>query len=468
MSSSQFDLIVIGAGPGGYVAAIRGSQLGKKVAIIERENLGGVCLNWGCIPSKSLLKSAETFQDLKDLKDHGIEVSGIKHDFTKVVGRSRKVAQINSKGVEFLMKKNKIQVIMGHATFENSKTLSVKTKDGKTEKLTSEKILVATGARSREIPAFPVDGKRIMGYREAIVQTHQPKSALVIGAGAIGCEFSYVWASFGTNVTLVEAAPRVLPLEEPDSSAVLDGYFKKIGIDIMAGSTVEKCERQETGVKVTLKNKEGKVVTKNVDQVLVSIGVQPNTEDLGLEKIGVKLTDRGFVGVDLKNFQTNVPGVFAIGDVAGPPMLAHKASLEGINCVEKMFGLNPPPIEYHLIPRATYCQPQVASVGWTEEEAKKAGHKIKVGKFPFAASGKARAIGHTLGHVKVITDEKYGEILGTHIVGSDATEMIAEGTLAQRLEATADFIAKTSHAHPTLSEAYLEAIEVALGHGVHV
>jgi dihydrolipoamide dehydrogenase len=468
MADENYDLVVIGSGPGGYVAAIRAAQLKMKVAIIEREDLGGVCLNWGCIPSKSLLKSAELYQDIQNLKPHGITVGEIGHDFSKVVGRSRKVANVNSKGVEFLMKKNKIDTIYGHASFTSPDELEVEAQDGKKQSVKAKNFIIATGARSREISKFPIDGKTVLGYRDAIVQKEQPESVVVIGGGAIGCEFAYVWASFGTKVTLIEMAPRLLPLEDPESSTVLEQELKKLKIEVITGAGVEDVKKSKGKLEVSYKDGEGKIHKKTVDQTLVSIGVQPNTEKLGLEKAKVKLSDKGFIQIEKGSYQTSQKNIFAIGDVVGPPMLAHKASLEGIHCVEKLAGKEIPNIDYSLIPRATYCQPQVASVGFTEEEAKKKGYDVKIGKFPFQASGKARAIGHTVGHVKVVIDRKYGELLGTHIVGNDATEMIAEGTLAQRLESTADFVTKTSHAHPTLSEAYLEAMEAALGHAVHI
>jgi len=466
----EFDLIVIGSGPGGYVAAIRASQLKMKVALIEKERLGGVCLNWGCIPSKALLKSAELFQEMKTAGEFGIQVSGLEADFSKVVQRSREVADVNSKGVEFLMKKNKVEVIFGKAEFLNSTSISVKDASGtELRQVSAKKIIIATGARTRALPNLKPDGKHILGYREAIVREKKPESALVIGAGAIGMEFAYVWNSFGSKVSIVEYADRIIPLEDTDSSKAVAFDYKKMGIELLTGAMVTKVEVTDKGIRAQVKsNKDASLKTIEKEVALLAAGVEPNTEGLNLEKLGLKLTDRGFIEIDHRTYQTSIASIYAIGDVAGPPMLAHKASLEAINCVENLSGHANPAINMSLIPKATYCQPQIASVGLSEEEAKAKGYTVQVGKFPFQASGKARAIGHTSGFVKVIVDAKYGELLGTHIVGHDATEMIAEATLAQRLESVPELILKTSHAHPTLSEAFMEAVASAKGEAIHI
>ena len=464
MPERQFDVAVIGGGPGGYVAAIRASQLGMKVAVIERDKLGGVCLNWGCIPTKALLKNAEIFQHFKHADEWGITYKDLQFDFPKIIARSRKVAQLNSKGVEYLFKKNKIEHISGFGKLLGSGKVEVSNGGKVSETVSAKHIIVATGARARTIPGVAIDGKQIISSTEAMSLQSLPKSMIVIGAGAIGVEFAYFYNAFGTKVTIVEMLPNILPVEDKELSKLLESSFKKSGVEIF---TETKVESVTTGkeVSVAISTKEGKKTLK-ADVALMAIGVQGNVENIGLEKLGVKV-EKGWIQVD--DFgKTNVPGIYALGDVAGSPWLAHVASKEGIICVEAIAGKNPQPIDYDNIPGCTYCQPQVASLGLTEEKALAAGYQIKVGRFPFSASGKARAIGATEGLVKLIFDAKYGELLGAHILGSEATEMIAELGAAKTLETTVDGIAKTIHAHPTLSEAIMEAAENAYGHSIHI
>src|SRR6056297_288319 len=463
----KFDIIIVGSGPGGYVAAIRASQLGKKVAVVERESLGGVCLNWGCIPTKALIKSAQVFNYIEHASDFGITISDSKVDFDKMIGRSRDIAGGMSKGVQFLMKKNKITVLEGEGKLVRGKKVEVKGEKG-TETHEADHIIIATGARSRELPTLKQDGKKIIGYREAMTLEKQPKSMVVVGAGAIGTEFAYVYNSIGTKVTVVEYMKQgLVPREDKDISKELGKVFKKAGIDIKAGTAVEKVDTSGKGCKVTLKNqKSGKEEVIECDIVLSAAGVTPNTENIGLEALGIK-TDKGVIQVD-EYYNTNVKGIYAIGDCVPGPALAHVASAEGILCVEKIAGLNPEPIDYNNIPSCTYCVPEVASVGYTEETAKEAGYEVKVGKFPFTASGKAKAAGHPEGFVKVIYDKKYGEWLGAHMIGYNATEMIAEVIAARKLETTGHEIIKSIHPHPTMSEAIMEASAAAYDEVIHL
>jgi len=464
----KFDLIIIGSGPGGYVAAIRASQLGMKVAIIERESLGGICLNWGCIPTKALLKSAQVFQYIQHASDYGITVGDAKADFSGMIKRSRDVAEGNSKGVEFLMRKNKIEVIMGTGTLLRGKKVEVTDGDGKKTVYEASHVIVATGARAKELPNLKIDGKNIIGYRKAMSLEKQPKSMVVVGGGAIGVEFAYFYNAIGTEVTIVEFLEQgLVPREDKDVSKDLGRAFKKQGIKVMGNSSVEKVDSSGKQCKVTVKNrKTEKEVVIECEVVLSAVGVSPNTENIGLEALGIK-TDSGMVVVN-EYYETNVPGIYAIGDIVAGPALAHVASAEGITCVEKIAGHNPEPIDYNNIPGCTYCSPEVASVGYTEAAAKEAGYEIKVGKFPYSASGKAKAAGATEGFVKVIFDAKYGEWLGAHFVGANVTEMIAEVVAARKLETTGNEIIKTIHPHPTMSEAVMEATAAAYGEVIHL
>ena len=462
----NYDLIVIGSGPGGYVAAIRASQLGLKTAVIERENLGGVCLNWGCIPTKALIKSAQVFEYIHHASDYGINVTGASHDFNAVIQRSRGVADGMSKGVQFLMKKNKIDVINGHGRIKGNNKVEVKAGDGSITTYEAKHIILATGARSRELPNIKQDGKKVFGYREAMTLPTQPKSLVVVGSGAIGVEFAYVYNSMGTKVTIVEFMPNIVPVEDEDVSKQLERSFKKAGIDVMTSSTVESVDTSGAGCKVQLKNKKGEIVTLEADAVLSAVGITPNIENLGLEEIGV-ITDKGRVVVN-EYYQTNMPGIYAIGDIVKGQALAHVASAEGIICVEKIAGHHPEPLDYNNIPGCTYCNPEIASVGYTEKAAKEAGYEIKVGKFPFSASGKASAAGAKDGFIKVIFDAKYGEFLGAHMIGANVTEMIAEIVVARKLETTGHEIIKSVHPHPTMSEAVMEAAAAAYGEVIHM
>ncbi|MBS4029257.1 MAG: dihydrolipoyl dehydrogenase [Ignavibacteriales bacterium] len=461
----EFDVSIIGGGPGGYVAAIRASQLGLKTAIVEKDKLGGVCLNWGCIPTKALLKNAEIYNQFKHAEEFGISYSNLKVDFKKVIERSRKVALLNSKGVEYLMKKNKIEHISGFGKLKAKGLIEV-SKDGKViEEIKSKHTIISTGARPRTIPGITVDGKKVITSTEAMTLQSIPKSMVIIGAGAIGIEFAYFYNSFGTKVTVVEMMPNILPVEDKEISKLLESNFKKNGIEILTDTKVENVTAGKNDVTIVVSNKDGKKSLK-AEIALNAIGVQGNIENIGLETLGIKV-EKGWIIVD--DFgKTNVDGIYAIGDVAGPPWLAHVASKEGIVCVENIAGKKPQPIDWDNIPGCTYCQPQVASVGLTEEKAITAGYQIKVGRFPFSASGKARAIGETDGLVKLIFDTKYGELLGAHILGSEATEMLAELNVAKSLEATGESIFGTMHAHPTLSEAIMEAAENAYGHSIHI
>jgi dihydrolipoamide dehydrogenase len=465
MEQREFDVTIIGGGPGGYVAAIRASQLGLKTAIVEKAQLGGVCLNWGCIPTKTLLKNAEIYNHFKHADEFGISYSNLKFDFKKIIERSRKVALLNSKGVEYLMKKNKIEHISGFGKLKSKGIIEVSNNGKVVEEIKSKHTIIATGARSRTIPGITVDGKKVITSSEAMTLQSVPQSMIIIGAGAIGIEFAYFYNAFGTKVTIVEMLSNILPVEDKEISKLLESNFKKNGIEIFSETKVESVTVGKKDVEVVVSNKDGKKSLK-AEIALNAIGVQGNVENIGLETLGVK-TEKGWITVD--DFgKTNVDGIYAIGDVAGPPWLAHVASKEGIVCVEKIAGKNPQPIDWDNIPGCTYCQPQVASVGLTEEKALAAGYQIKVGRFPFSASGKARAIGETDGLVKLIFDAKYSELLGAHILGSEATEMLAELNVAKSLEATGESIFGTMHAHPTLSEAIMEAAENAYGHSIHI
>ena len=460
-----YDVIVLGSGPGGYPAAIRASQLGKKVAIVERESLGGICLNWGCIPTKALLKSANVFEYAKHAADYGINIANPQQDFGGVIGRSRGVADKMSKGIQFLMKKNKIDVIMGTGKLVAANKMEITAADNSKRTLEAKNIILALGARAKQLPTMPIDGKKIIGYREAMSITTQPKSMIVCGSGAIGSEFAYFYNSMGTKVTIVEFMPRIVPVEDEDISKELEKQFKKQGIGVMTSSEVLKVDTSGAGVKATVKTADGEV-TLEADILLSAVGVVANLENVGLEALGVK-TDKGKIIVDA-NQQTSVPGLYAIGDCTPGQALAHVASKEGINAAEHLSGHKPEPIDYNNIPGCTYCSPEVASVGFTEKAAKDAGYEIKVGKFPFIASGKAVAAGATEGFVKVIYDAKYGEFLGCHMIGMNVTEMIAEAVVARKFETTGHEILNAIHPHPTMSEALKEATAVAYGEATDI
>lgn len=464
----QFDIIIIGSGPGGYVAAIRASQLGKKVAVVEKESLGGVCLNWGCIPTKALLKSAQVFNYIHHAEEYGIKIGSPDADFPKMISRSRSVADGMSKGVNFLMKKNKITILEGTGKLARGKKVVVTDKDGKKAEYTADHIIIATGGRARELPNLKIDGTKIIGYREAMTLPIQPKKLVVVGAGAIGVEFAYFYHSIGTEVTVVEFMEQgLLPREDADISKELGKIYKKAGMNILANSAVENVDISGAQCKVTVKNrKDNTTQVIECDVVLSAAGVSPNTEDIGLEALGVE-TDRGMIKVD-GYCQTNVPGIYAIGDVIPTQALAHVASAEGIVCVEKIAGHHPEPLDYSNIPSCTYCWPEVSSVGMTEAQAKEAGYELKIGKFPFSASGKASASGAKDGFVKVIYDAKYGELLGAHMIGANVTEMIAELVLAKKLESTGMEILKAVHPHPTMSEAVMEATAAAYDEVIHL
>jgi len=461
----NYDIIVLGSGPGGYVTAIRASQLGFKVAVVEKESLGGICLNWGCIPTKALLKSAQVFEYLNHAKEYGLSADNVKADFTGVVKRSRDVADGMSKGVQFLMKKNKIEVINGFGTVKPGKKVEVKAADGKTTTYEAKHIIIATGARSRVLPNLPQDGKKIIGYREALTLAKQPKSMVVVGSGAIGVEFAYFYATMGTKVTVVEFMPNIVPVEDEDVSKQLERSFKKMGIDVMTEASVESVDTKGTDCKVKIKTKTGEQII-DAEIVLSAVGIVSNIEGIGLEEVGIA-TDKGKILTD-KYYQTNVPGYYAIGDCSPGQALAHVASAEGITCVEKIAGMHVETMDYNNIPGCTYCQPEIASVGYTEKKAKEAGYEIKVGKFPFTASGKAKAAGAPDGFVKVIFDAKYGELLGAHMIGANVTEMIAELVTARKLETTGHEILKAVHPHPTMSEAVMEATAAAYGEVIHM
>ena len=461
----NYDVIIIGSGPGGYVAAIRASQLGLKTAIVERESLGGICLNWGCIPTKALLKSAQVFEYINHAADYGIKTAPAEADFGAVIKRSRGVAEGMSKGVQFLMKKNKIEVIMGTAKVKPNNKVEVRAADGSQKEITAPHIIVATGSRSRELPNLKQDGKKIIGYRQAMNLPQQPKSMVVVGSGAIGVEFAYFYATMGTQVTIVEFLDNIVPVEDEDVSKQLLRNFKKAGINVMTSSTVESVDTSGAGCKVQVKTATGTQVLE-ADIVLSAVGIIANIENIGLEETGIK-TEKGKIVVD-EFYRTGVKGYYAIGDVVTGQALAHVASAEGIICVEKIAGHHPEPLDYNNIPGCTYCTPEIASVGYTEKAAKAAGYELKIGKFPFSASGKASAAGAKDGFVKMIYDAKYGELLGAHFIGANVTEMIAEIVVARKLETTGHEILKAIHPHPTMSEAIMEATADAYGEVIHL
>jgi len=457
---SKYDIIVLGSGPGGYVTAIRASQLGFKTAIVEKESLGGVCLNWGCIPTKALLKSAQVFEYLKHAEDYGLKVEGADKDFDAVVKRSRNVAEGMSKGVQFLMKKNKIDVIDGFGKLKPGKKIEV---DGK--EYSADNIIIATGARSRELPSLPQDGEKIIGYRKAMTLDKQPKSMIVVGSGAIGCEFGSFYNSMGTDVTIVEYMPNIVPVEDEEVSKQFERSLKKAGIKIMTNASVESVDTSGDGVVATVKTKKGEEKLE-ADIVLSAVGIKTNIEGIGLEDVGI-ITDKDKVIVN-DWYQTNMPGYYAIGDITPGPALAHVASAEGIICVEKIAGMHVEKLDYGNIPGCTYASPEIASVGMTEKQAKEAGYELKIGKFPFSASGKASASGNKDGFVKVIFDAKYGEWLGCHMIGAGVTDMIAEAVLGRKLETTGHEVLKAVHPHPTMSEAVMEAVAAAYDEVIHL
>lgn len=461
----KYDIIVLGSGPGGYVTAIRAAQLGFKTAIIEKENLGGVCLNWGCIPTKALLKSAQVFDYLKHASDYGLTVSEFDKDFGAVIQRSRGVADGMSKGIQFLMKKNKIDVINGYGTLKAGKKIDVKDADDKTTEYAADHIIIATGARSRELPNLPQDGTKVIGYRQAMTLEKQPKSMIVVGSGAIGVEFAHFYNAMGTDVTIVEYLPTIVPLEDDDISKQMERSMKKAGVKIMTNSSVESVDVSGNGVKATVKTSKGEEILE-ADILLSAVGIKTNIENIGLEQVGIA-TDRDKILVN-DFYQTNISGYYAIGDVVAGPALAHVASAEGITCVEKIAGLNVEPIDYGNIPGCTYATPEIASVGYTEKQAKEKGYELKIGKFPFTASGKAKAAGTPDGFVKVIFDAKYGEWLGCHMIGAGVTDMIAEAVVARKLETTGHEVLKSIHPHPTMSEAVMEAVADAYGEVIHL
>ena len=461
----KYDIIVLGSGPGGYVTAIRASQLGFKVAVIEKENLGGICLNWGCIPTKALLKSAQVFDYLKHASDYGLTVTAFDKDFNAVVKRSRDVAEGMSKGVQFLMKKNKIDVIDGFGKVKPGKKVDVTAADGKVTEYTADHIIIATGARSRELPNLPQDGKKVIGYRQAMTLPEQPKKMIVVGSGAIGVEFAHFYNAMGTEVTIVEFMANIVPVEDEDISKQMERSMKKAGVSIMTNASVERIDTSGNGVKAFVKTAKGEEVLE-ADILLSAVGIKTNIENIGLEETGIA-TDRDKILVNAY-YQTNVPGYYAIGDVTPGQALAHVASAEGILCVEKIAGLHVEALDYGNIPGCTYATPEIASVGMTEKQAKEKGYEIKVGKFPFSASGKAKAAGTPDGFVKVIFDAKYGEWLGCHMIGAGVTDMIAEAVVARKLETTGHEILKAVHPHPTMSEAVMEAVAEAYGEVIHL
>ena len=461
----NYDVIVVGSGPGGYVTAIRASQLGLKTAVIEKESLGGICLNWGCIPTKALLKSANVFDYINHAEDYGIKVNDYKADFNGIIKRSRSVAEKMSGGVQFLMKKNKIDIIMGNGKVLPGKKVQVTDDKGKNTEYSAKHIIIATGARSRQLPNLTQDGEKVIGYREAMVLPKLPKKMVVVGSGAIGVEFAYFYNAMGVDVTIVEFLPNIVPVEDEEVSKQLLRTFKKQGMKIMTESTVEKVDTKGKSCTVTVKTKKGEE-TIECDVVLSAVGIEANIQNIGLEDVGI-VVDKGKIIVN-DYYETNIPGYYAIGDAVPGPALAHVASAEGITCVEKIAGLNPESIDYGNIPGCTYCSPEIASVGMTEQAAKDAGHEIKIGKFPFSASGKASASGHNDGFIKLIFDAKYGELLGGHMIGANVTEMIAEIVAIRRLETTGHELIKTIHPHPTMSEAIMEAAAAAYGEVIHM
>ena len=465
MSSTKFDLIVLGSGPGGYVSAIRASQLGLKTAIVEAEELGGICLNWGCIPTKALLKSAQVFEYISHASDYGIQVSGAEADFGAMVKRSRGVADGMSKGVQFLMKKNKIEILSGWGKIQPGKKVEVTDTNGIKTVYAADHIIIATGARARELPTLKIDNEKVIGYRKAMTLEKQPKSMVVVGSGAIGVEFAYFYNSIGTKVTIVEFMDRIVPVEDEEVSKALEKIYKKSGITVMTSSEVTKVDTKGAGCKVTVKTAKGEEVLE-CEVVLSAAGVLSNLENIGLEEVGI-LVDKGKIQVN-DYYQTNMPGYYAIGDVVPGPALAHVASAEGIICVEKIAGHHPEALDYGNIPGCTYCSPEIASVGMTEAKAKAAGYEVRIGKFPFSASGKASAAGAKDGFVKLVFDKKYGEILGAHMIGANVTEMIAEIVAIRKLETTGHELIKTVHPHPTMSEAIMEAAAAAYDEVIHL
>ncbi len=461
----KYDVIIIGSGPGGYVTAIRASQLGFKVAVVEKENLGGICLNWGCIPTKALLKSAQVYDYLKHVDEYGLKAEAIDKDFEAVIKRSRSVAEGMSKGVQFLMKKNKIDIIDGFGKIKPGKKVDVTDAEGKVTEYSADSIIIATGARSRELPNLPQDGKKVIGYRQAMTLPEQPKKLIVVGSGAIGVEFAHFYNSMGTEVTIVEFLPNLVPLEDIDVSKQFERSFKKSGINVMTNSSVESVDTSGAGVKAVVKTKKGEEILE-ADVILSAVGIKSNIEGIGLEDVGI-VVDRDKILVN-DYYQTNIPGYYAIGDVVPGPALAHVASAEGITCVEKLAGIHTEPVDYKNIPGCTYATPEIASVGLTEAKAIEEGYEIKVGKFPFSASGKAKAAGTPDGFVKVIFDAKYGEWLGCHMIGAGVTDMIAEAVLGRKLETTGHEVLKTIHPHPTMSEAVMEAVADAYGEVIHL
>ncbi|HKL47817.1 MAG TPA: dihydrolipoyl dehydrogenase [Candidatus Izemoplasmatales bacterium] len=463
----NYDVIIIGSGPGGYVTAIRATQLGLKVGVVEKAELGGVCLNWGCIPTKALLKSGEVYNQTKHAKDYGTSIEGeVKPDFNAMIKRSRDVANGMSKGIQYLFKKNKVEHIQGKGKLVDKQTVEVTDENGKSEKYSAKHIILATGARSKELPNLKQDGKKIIGYREAMTLKKMPKSMIVVGSGAIGSEFANFYNDIGTEVTLVEFLPRVVPLEDEEVSKQLARSFKKKGIKVMTNSSVESVDTSGDMCKATIKTKKGEE-TKEAEIVLSAVGVSPNLEDIGLEELGIEKNEQGKIKVD-EFYRTNIEGIYAIGDIIHGPALAHVASAEGIACVEKIAGKNPDPLDYGNMPSCTYTTPEIASVGMTEKAASEAGHEIKVGKFPFTASGKASAGGEKDGFVKLIFDAKYGELLGAHLIGAHVTEMISELVVGKKIEATGHEIMKSVHPHPTMSEAIMEAAAAAYDEVIHI
>ena len=462
----KYDIVVIGSGPGGYVTAIRASQLGFNTAIIEKESLGGICLNWGCIPTKALLKSAEVYNYLKKSDDYGISAENINSNFEKVIQRSRNVAGTMSKGVNFLMKKNKIKVFTGSASINSDKSITIEKNNEEVNKITAKYVIIATGARSREIPSLKQNGINIIGYRKAMTLEKQPKEIIIVGSGAIGIEFAYFYNSLGSKVTVVEYMPRITPVEDEDISKELEKILKKQGVNIMTSTELIESKANDKSVSVKIKNSKDEIIEFEANVVLSAVGIKSNIENIGLENIGIKV-ENDKISVD-DFYKTNVEGFYAIGDVVSGPALAHVASAEGITCVENIKGLNTSPIDYNNIPGCTYCKPEIASVGFTEKQAIDNGYEIKVGKFPFSASGKAQSSGTPEGFVKVIFDAKYGEWLGCHMIGSNVTEMISEAVVGRKLETTGHEILKAVHPHPTLSEAVMEAVADAYGEVIHL